>query len=176
MNQTTDRIDQNMERQCPVCCSPIEPGDETVTCPNCQMAYHRECWEDNNGCATYGCPSAGCLRPPPLKVDFSDFDNPAGGSGYSGTRQCPHCNTTLENDAAFCWACGKEVNSAFQKGSGVFWAWIGLLGLALLCSGIALFLSMDSEDVAKVLYVVISSLSGMLVLSLIIYAVVRSRR
>ena len=110
MNQSIDNDNQNVEHQCPVCCSPIEPNSDTVTCPNCKMVYHKECWNDNNGCATYGCSSAGCLNPPPMKVDFSDASFNPGARGVSGLNQCPYCKTSLEKGATFCWSCGKEVS------------------------------------------------------------------
>lgn len=110
MNQTIDNDDQNVEQQCPVCCSPIEPNSDTVTCPNCKMVYHKECWDDNNGCATYGCSSAGCLKPPPMKIDLADTSFNSGARGSSGANQCPYCKTPLESGATFCWSCGKEVS------------------------------------------------------------------
>ena len=95
---------------CPVCCTTIEQGDDVVVCPDCSMQYHKDCWNDNNGCATYGCKSAGCLNPPPMTVDVSmdtPHINPQGGSSI----RCPHCNTSLEQGSPFCWSCGKEVNA-----------------------------------------------------------------
>ena len=57
---------------CPVCSTEIQATDETIICPDCKIVYHKDCWNDNNGCATYGCKSAGCLNPPPMKVDYKD--------------------------------------------------------------------------------------------------------
>ena len=45
---------------CPICCTPIENGEIQITCPDCKVTYHKECWDDNKGCATYGCKSAQC--------------------------------------------------------------------------------------------------------------------
>ena len=39
---------------CPYCLSGIRPGDEVGSCPGCQAVYHRECWQENGGCAVYG--------------------------------------------------------------------------------------------------------------------------
>lgn len=110
---------ENSQKQnvCPVCCSEIEGGD-TITCPDCKMVYHKDCWNDNNGCATYGCKSAGCLNPPPMVIDVDNGSKP---SQNTGTRQngfrCPHCNTELEAGASFCWSCGAELRESFDVSS-----------------------------------------------------------
>ena len=44
---------------CPVCRWAVEPGDVTRACPSCEAVYHAECWEQNRGCATFGCPQVG---------------------------------------------------------------------------------------------------------------------
>ena len=105
-NPAESPTDQEEKSICPVCCSPILPEEEKLVCPDCQMAYHKECWNDNNGCATYGCRSAGCLNPPPLKVDVNGADS-------SGSEKlfCPHCGVSLTAGTAFCWSCGCVVNS-----------------------------------------------------------------
>ena len=107
--EATSSQPSTTNNNCPVCCTAIEQGDEVVVCPDCSMQYHKDCWNDNNGCATYGCKSAGCLNPPPMTVDVTTdapYSNPQGG----GSIHCPHCNTSLEQGSTFCWSCGKEVN------------------------------------------------------------------
>lgn len=42
-------------KTCPYCQSPIEPQADTVVCPLCGIPHHRECWEENRRCTTYGC-------------------------------------------------------------------------------------------------------------------------
>ena len=111
MNQSIDQDNQNQEHQCPVCCSPIEPNSDIITCPNCKMVYHKECWDDNNGCATYGCSSAGCLKPPPMKIELPNTSFPNSSiKGLFSPSHCPYCKTALEKGATFCWSCGKEVS------------------------------------------------------------------
>ena len=44
----------------------IDAGEATITCTGegaCGNRYHRECWEENFGCATYGCPNVHVLKP-----------------------------------------------------------------------------------------------------------------
>ncbi|MHB9108411.1 MAG: RING finger protein [Armatimonadota bacterium] len=42
-------------KTCPYCQTPIKPNVEIVTCPRCGIPHHRECWEENGRCTTYGC-------------------------------------------------------------------------------------------------------------------------
>ena len=44
-----------MPRTCPFCRSAVDYSDETVSCPECKIIHHKECWEENSGCARYGC-------------------------------------------------------------------------------------------------------------------------
>ena len=131
---------ETSQKQCPVCCSEIEPTEECFQCPDCGMWYHKECWEDNKGCATYGCNSARCLEPPPLKID------PEEGGAYPVESQdciiCPQCSTRNSKDVTFCWSCGhtfekkeKEIKTATppkqekQDDSETSWWWWLLWGI-----------------------------------------------
>ena len=40
--------------RCGVCGTSVAPVRQFV-CSSCQTPHHRECWNDNEGCATYGC-------------------------------------------------------------------------------------------------------------------------
>lgn len=40
---------------CPFCQTPVQAGADHVTCPECKTPYHPDCWQENNGCAVYGC-------------------------------------------------------------------------------------------------------------------------
>jgi hypothetical protein len=40
---------------CPYCQTPIAQGEEEVHCPACRTPHHRQCWQENGGCAVYGC-------------------------------------------------------------------------------------------------------------------------
>jgi len=50
-------------KTCPYCRFPIKPGEEIVVCPACKVPHHAECWQENNGCTTYGC-TATTTAPP----------------------------------------------------------------------------------------------------------------
>src|ERR1700722_19641558 len=40
---------------CAICQSPLSDGEAKVACPDCHTEYHAECWQENQGCAVYGC-------------------------------------------------------------------------------------------------------------------------
>lgn len=42
---------------CPFCQTEIAPDAERVVCSSCGIPHHRECWQENGGCTTYGCTS-----------------------------------------------------------------------------------------------------------------------
>lgn len=42
-------------KTCPYCQTPIKPGQMVKCCEKCKIFHHSECWDDNDGCTTYGC-------------------------------------------------------------------------------------------------------------------------
>ena len=40
---------------CTFCQTPIKNRDEEYYCSSCNSPYHKDCWEENKGCAVYGC-------------------------------------------------------------------------------------------------------------------------
>ena len=128
---------------CPVCSTEIADGEITITCPDCQMVYHEECWKENNGCATYGCKSAGCLNPPPLKVDVKETANipyaqPASSLNATSGIQCPYCHASITPGATVCWSCGKDISGIgrFAETNGFNFAKLSKLSKALKFIGI----------------------------------------
>ncbi len=39
---------------CPYCQYPIKQDSEVTVCSACKVPHHRECWEENGGCTTFG--------------------------------------------------------------------------------------------------------------------------
>lgn len=57
---------------CAVCRHDVASDDEHVYCGSCRTLHHAECWQENFGCATYGCSNVNCLEPrKPLSSDES---------------------------------------------------------------------------------------------------------
>jgi pSer/pThr/pTyr-binding forkhead associated (FHA) protein len=53
------------DQLCTICQKPLTKGQSTLSCPACSQPYHEKCWEDNGGCAAYGCIQAGMMMPLP---------------------------------------------------------------------------------------------------------------
>jgi hypothetical protein len=83
---------------CPVCCYRFMPPDESVDCPDCKTKYHKECWEDNKGCATYGCKSAQCLD-----LHYHEQKN-------GELVPCPWCNALLPPSVIICNICENRID------------------------------------------------------------------
>lgn len=81
---------------CPFCCNSFAEEDTVKICPDCKTPHHAECWEDNRGCSTYGCPSA------PLGQTHT-----AGGGTDGNLVPCPACGAMHPATDLVCTACGK---------------------------------------------------------------------
>ena len=55
-------------RECGICQSPIQPADAITPCPKCGLVFHTECWQENLGCASYGCDQVNILGPKELVI------------------------------------------------------------------------------------------------------------
>lgn len=83
-----------MER-CTICHTMVAGSEETALCPECGATYHASCWDDIDGCATYGCPAAATAEKPPPPSFL--------GAGWGDEKTCPACG---KNIAASMLACG----------------------------------------------------------------------
>jgi len=50
-------------RECGICQSSIYTAEKIQTCPKCGLIFHAECWQENMGCAAYGCDQVNVLAP-----------------------------------------------------------------------------------------------------------------
>ena len=168
---------------CPICSTEIETIDEKVICPDCKMVYHKDCWEENNGCATYGCQSTGCLKPPPVKIEIPQTNQ--------GNITCPYCHTNLPYGCEICWACNKKISVQNVTNDPVIaspWLRLGarhvdlfielLLSIIIMTCSIEIFTRFFStifEDSSDIIYllivlsIIIITLLIMLILDIIIY-------
>lgn len=44
-----------VSKVCPYCTTMIGRSAQVVECPSCGRVYHADCWQDNRGCALFGC-------------------------------------------------------------------------------------------------------------------------
>jgi hypothetical protein len=87
-------------RRCGICQTAIAAGEAVGGCPECQSPYHRECWAEHGGCATYGC----TLLPETVKDP-----GPAAPVTFWGQeeKQCPACGQRIKIAALRCRFCGQ---------------------------------------------------------------------
>lgn len=74
---------------CPHCGQEITASDPVTVCPACGMAHHQSCWEENQGCTTFGCPQQHYQAPAAPHARF-----------------CGKCGAPVEEAQAFCGKCG----------------------------------------------------------------------
>jgi len=58
-------------KACPICQAQLRLGEGIRVCGHCELPFHQTCWDENNGCGTYGCPCSPPAEPrvsapPPL--------------------------------------------------------------------------------------------------------------
>ncbi len=78
-------------KTCPFCKVEFKECDAVKICPVCGIPHHETCWNENNGCATYGCSEQNKVTSAPVA--------PA-------APVCTNCGTTLSADQMFCPKCG----------------------------------------------------------------------
>lgn len=115
-------------KTCPYCQYPLKDENEAVICGACGIPHHRECWDENGGCTTFGCvgtvaPSGavwgqaiGQRRSPDRLLDLDE---------YAAEKYCHNCGMALSSSAGFCGGCGARVIS-----SPVSPTWVPQLALA----------------------------------------------
>ncbi|UCH98592.1 MAG: hypothetical protein JSV88_02850 [Candidatus Aminicenantes bacterium] len=79
----------------------ISRDDELKICEKCNSKFHLDCWQENGGCATYGCENA----PELIKKTGDQPDK----KSYWGarTKKCPICGEIIEVYSEKCPYCGE---------------------------------------------------------------------
>jgi hypothetical protein len=90
---------------CAICQTEIGPRDQRMHCPECNVSYHADCWNDNGGCAIYGCAAV----PPTEKLQ--DVEVPVSYWGKED-KACPACGQSIMAVALRCRFCGATFESA----------------------------------------------------------------
>lgn len=90
---------------CGVCLSPIAESEAKASCSACNAEYHQECWQENGGCAVYGCAQA------PAVEKRSAIEIPMSYWGQEH-KQCPNCRKEILAAAVRCRHCGATFESA----------------------------------------------------------------
>ncbi len=133
MNTSGYKSDFIKNKTCPYCQSKIKQGADFIVCSYCGSPHHKECWEENTGCTTYG-----CFNNPNTeeKVEINSDDvgdetvESIRESILESTRQpviqnfikCPNCKSDIEESSTYCKYCGfnlkenkSEAKDEFEK-------------------------------------------------------------
>jgi predicted RNA-binding Zn-ribbon protein involved in translation (DUF1610 family) len=101
------------ETLCAFCQCPVGEGEQATSCPSCRAPYHAACWEENGGCALYGCELA------PKVGMRSGIEIPASYWGQEN-KPCPACGAEILAAAVRCRHCGATFDSARPQDAGEF--------------------------------------------------------
>lgn len=95
----------NEPSNCAICLSPVGPADASAVCPACQAVYHAECWQENGGCAVYGCSQVPAIeKRQALEIPVSYWGQE--------NKNCPNCGQEILAAAVRCRHCGTVFESA----------------------------------------------------------------
>lgn len=78
-------------KNCPYCKTTIQIGEPVTVCAACGMPHHESCWDENQGCTTFGCAKQHNLV-----------------QGLV-SKHCSKCNAELQDSHAFCPQCGQKI-------------------------------------------------------------------
>lgn len=113
MNAGGYKYENFKNKICPYCQSRLKKGADITVCSECGTPHHKECWDENNGCTSYGCHN----NPLTERSEFSESEN-VGSLTIESIRnslntipqeeliQCVSCNELIESSSVFCKFCG----------------------------------------------------------------------
>lgn len=99
--------------RCGFCLSPMGAGEAVTVCPACHASYHEECWQENGGCAVYGCSQV------PLVEPRRSVEIPVSYWGQEN-KPCPACGKEILAAAVRCRFCGATFASARPEDAASF--------------------------------------------------------
>lgn len=109
-----------VERTCTKCNVAFQENDDVIVCAKCGGMYHKQCWDDNNGCVTENCKgkiskkrsyiaSSGNQKPAKNEEKALIAESPK--NPYSG-QICSHCNVAFgdTDEVTVCSKCGTALH------------------------------------------------------------------
>lgn len=103
-------MNEAVGKTCPYCQTPIKPVEDVVYCSSCSIPHHQQCWNEGQGCTTFGCSGQPSLTPkqktPSSVVDITVESEP-GSRGVS--RFCSFCGQAARHNDVHCSGCGRKL-------------------------------------------------------------------
>jgi hypothetical protein len=173
--QGTEGQEVPVQALCSICQCPVDDGEDVLTCPECHLPFHSECWQENLGCSTYGCPQVNILKKgPDLKIDGV----PGGNHDGQHNQQIWHCAvgnqfygpaSALELAA---WAREKRITAANMAWKAGMAKWLPISSLPELVSVVDPGHSTQSSDASFPWELVLLAASAIgFLLSLVAYGI-----
>ncbi len=112
-------MNTTFNKTCPYCQSPIKQSADVIICNECSTPHHKECWDENKGCTTFGCSE----NPDSKKqsghvIDVGNQTIEEIQNLIETTHQnhlippsnllinCPECKSLVDENSRFCKFCG----------------------------------------------------------------------
>lgn len=116
MSNSERTYDFIKNKTCPYCQSKIKQGADFTVCSNCGTPHHKECWNENLGCTTYGCIN-NPLTDRKVEIDSQDVGNETVESLRASLHsprthnfiKCTNCKSEIEEGSVFCKFCGYNI-------------------------------------------------------------------
>lgn len=98
-------------KTCPYCQSKIKDDLDVIVCSLCGTPHHRECYEENGGCTTYGCANNPTTVKDAESIDVGAMTIPAARNLVARTNliECPNCKKDVEENSNYCKYCGYNI-------------------------------------------------------------------
>jgi len=98
-------------KTCPYCQSKIKDDLDVIVCSLCGTPHHRECYEENGGCTTYGCGNNPTTTLKEERVDVGGLTVPAVQNLVNQSKliECPNCKKDVEQNSNYCKFCGYNI-------------------------------------------------------------------
>lgn len=128
MNKPQSKYDFLKNKTCPYCQSKIKSGADFIVCSHCGVPHHRECWEENKGCTTYGCiNNPHTEKKIELDSNYSNDSEDVGNLSPEEIRQslrnsesvfiqCRNCKSEVEESSVYCKYCGYNLKENKKTG------------------------------------------------------------
>jgi hypothetical protein len=104
---------------CPYCQTNIKETADKIVCPSCHTPHHKECWEENKGCTTYGCENNPNTKSKSIDVGNQTVENLQKMLVQEKldvkTIECPNCKKLIEEGSLYCKYCG--ISTELKNGS-----------------------------------------------------------
>lgn len=119
-------MEEVREKMCPYCQGVILDSDKSCECSICHVPHHKQCWEENRGCTTFGCFGTPTHTSANSTVKIWNESQPNrsyndGSETYSlhrnedSTVYCVSCGSANNSKATFCSVCGYRLNEFSSK-------------------------------------------------------------